>query len=1084
MSEILAGDVVARLRADVSQFNQAIADVLQRLNQLSQATTQFRATQTQSQSAITNLSAAMLALQQAITRLTQAQTQSTTQQTQGQQSSRQLAAAYLALAQSIAQQTQAYSQMTQAVTQATQAITQSTSSLRTQQTVLQQTTQATGAASSGLKAMLTIAGGIGVATGIGAIAGQLKDLAVQTVQVGARMESLRSSLSALGGSAAIGAAQFQTLFNTAQSLGVAFEPLARSFVKLTAAATQAGLPLADQLRLLTATTAEARRTGASSEELGRGITALAQMASKGKVSMEDLRQQFGEALPTGMAAAAKGMGITTEALNKLVASGTQDYAPLVKAITRGFEEMQASGGKFVDGTQQAFNRLKNAWTELQDTIMKGGLGDYIVKVANNIREAVEWTNKTLKAREEARAGPQGPTPEGLAGADQEQAKEITRLQRLIALYEREKAAGTTITPGMQTVVDQARDRLEEIRKAILENTNATADQGKAQEKVTQETNKTKAAQEQQEENLKSLRAALDAIHKEDEAFRAKAALAPNVYGDPKGTTDQQMTFAKARQQELEASVKKAAELVQAFPATTVVPPGMRKELADLDIQVRKYGETQDALREKEQALAKAEREKEAAIKRAAAAREAEAKAAVTQAIELDSTLERLRGMTRRPDENKAEEAATRVRTQYAGAVAEVEKWIVALERSKALQAARPEALEQFKALRDALREAGEAQAKLASEEVLKQQMAPLQELAVKYGAVTAEIISQSAHVQELASTYNLAAQQVRDLAKAEELAAQFKGTPLEDAAEQKRVAVETGVIYQAEIELLKERFTALKQNADAMRTAEDAQAAFTQRIKDNLEQLQTPREERAEARLRAQARRQHVALTPENEALLQQITAQERWNDIMGVTEQIGDRAAQSITDGLLSIIDGTKSVSEAFKLMAKNILDSIAQIVMHETFKRLISLGIGLLGSAFAPTIAPEGGSSAGGGGFELLFGGTASSGMRAQGGAIVNRPTTILAGENPSMNPEYVVNSPQMKALMGAAMRAGPSAGGQAAGGDVAVILVDNRGQAEREAAAQRGMGRQVIIQEVVRDLSQGSGSTIGRMIRAGGH
>jgi tape measure domain-containing protein len=1082
VSEILAGDVVARLRADVSQFNQAIADVLQRLNQLSQATTQFRATQTQSQSAITNLSAAMLALQQAITRLTQAQTQSTTQQTQGQQSSRQLAAAYLALAQSIAQQTQAYSQMTQAVTQATQAITQSTSSLRTQQTVLQQTTQATGAASSGLKAMLTIAGGIGVATGIGAIAGQLKDLAVQTVQVGTRMESLRASLSALGGGAAVGAAQFQTLLSMAQQLGVAFEPLARGFVKLTAAATQAGLPLADQLRLLEAVTKEARRTGASNEDLGRAITALSQTASKGKVSMEELRQQFGEALPTGLAATAKGMGITTEALNKLVESGTLDFVPFVKAVTRGFEDMQATGGKFVDGTQQAFNRLKNAWIELQDTIMKGGLNTYLIAVIANIREAVEWTNKKLQPTPSV----QGPTPEGLEGVTADQTKEITRLQRLIALYESQLTSSTSPTMRAQreAQIAAAKEQLQQIRDAILENTNATAGQEKAQAKVTQETNATKHAQEQQEENLKSLRQALDKIRKEDDAYRAKAADAPNVYGDPKGTAAQQETFAKKRQQELEASVKAATELRRSFPATTVVPPDMVKELRDRDSEYKKYGDTIDAIQKKEQDLAKAEREKEAAAKRAAAAREAEAKAAVTQAIQLDATRERLEGLTRRPTENKAEEAASRVRAQYAGAVAEAEKMIVALERSKALQAQRPEALEQFKALRDALREAGEAQAKLASEEVLTQQMAPLAELAVKYGAVTAEIISQRAHVQELASTYNLAAQQVRDLAKAEELATQFKGTPLEDAAEQKRVAVETGVIYQAEIELLKERFTALKQNADAMRTAEDAQAAFTQRIKDNLEQLQTPREERAEARLRAQARRQHVALTPENEALLQQITAQERWNDIMGVTEQIGDRAAQSITDGLLSIIDGTKSVSEAFKLMAKNILDSIAQIVMHETFKRLIGLGIGLLGSAFAPTIAPEGGASAGGGGFELLFGGTASSGMRAQGGAIVNRPTTILAGENPSMNPEYVVNSPQMKALMGAAMRAAPSAGGQAAGGDVAVILVDNRGQAEREAAAQRGMGRQVIIQEVVRDLSQGSGSTIGRMIRAGGH
>jgi hypothetical protein len=100
------------------------------------------------------------------------------------------------------------------------------------------------------------------------------------------------------------------------------------------------------------------------------------------------------------------------------------------------------------------------------------------------------------------------------------------------------------------------------------------------------------------------------------------------------------------------------------------------------------------------------------------------------------------------------------------------------------------------------------------------------------------------------------------------------------------------------------------------------------------------------------------------------------------------------------------------------------------------------------------------------------------------VNKPTHALIGENPSTNPEYVLNTHQMRNLMTSAMQAAPSAGGQAAGGDVAVILVDNRGQAERAAAQQRGLGRKVIIQEVVNDLSQGSGSTIGRAMRAGGH
>jgi hypothetical protein len=203
---------------------------------------------------------------------------------------------------------------------------------------------------------------------------------------------------------------------------------------------------------------------------------------------------------------------------------------------------------------------------------------------------------------------------------------------------------------------------------------------------------------------------------------------------------------------------------------------------------------------------------------------------------------------------------------------------------------------------------------------------------------------------------------------------------------------------------------------------------------------------------------------------------------VIAMTERIGDAAAQTLTQGLQSIVDGTQSVGKAFQVMAQSILKSIAEITLNEGFKSLIRLGLGLLTTALTGSVGGGGfsnaGASAGGGGqgFEILM---------SQHGRVVTKPTLTMIGENPSSNPEFVLNSQQMRSVMTSAMQATPSAGGQAAGGnDVAVILVDNRGQAERAAAQQRGLGRKVIIQEVVNDLSQGSGSTIGRAMRAGGH
>ncbi len=1097
MADFLAGDVVARLRADVSQFNQAIADVLQKLGQLNQASAQVRTQQSQGQQSTTQLTQATTALTSAVTAQTQATAQASGAQRTLVQAVQQNTNAATQAASAHKGAAQAVTQTTQATTQATQATTQSTAALRAQQAALHQTTQATGTASSALQGMLTIAGGIGVATGIGAIAGQLKDLAVETVQVGVRFESLRASLSALGGSTAIGAAQFQTLLDMAQQLGVAFEPLARGFRQLTAAATQAGLPLAEQFRLLDAVTKEARRTGASNEELGRAITALSQVATKGKVSMEELRQQFGEALPTAMAATAKGMGRTTEELTKMVESGTVGFVPFAHAVTRGFEQMQASGGKFVDGTREAFNRVGNAWKELQDTVMKSGLNTYLVTVAQNFQGAIEWVDRWLKAREAARAGAQGPTPEGLQGATPDQTKEITRLQRLIALYEGQQTAGTpAMQEQRQEMVARAKEQLEQVRQGILANTNATADQEKAQAKVTEETNKTKYAQETQVDNLKSLREALDKMRKDEADFRATAAMAPNVYGDPKGTPEQQTTFARARQQALEESVKKTTELARAFPETTVIPPGMRQELAAFDIQVRKYGETIDAIKEKEQAATKAKRDAAAEAKRAAAALAAEVKAAETQALTLDATLERLQGLTRRPDENPAAEAATRVRSQYAAAIAEGEKALVELERSASLRTQRPEALEQYRAVVKALQDASTAQAKLASDEVLKQQIKPLEEIALRYGLVTTEITSQSDHVQELASQYGLATKEAIDLAKAEELAASFTGTERQAAAEKYLQTIRDTIEARQKIEAQVPRL-----EQEALASAGPGMAAVrgagvTTDLERQLELLRTPREERVSTRARQQAERKGGTLTPEHEALLAQIREQERLNAIMDVAGQIGDAAAQHITDGLLHIIDGTQRVGEAFKIMAKSILDSFAQILLSESIRGLVRLGLGVLFGALGGGAAGAGASlggaffegaaaSGGGGAYSTGFdAGAVQIATPAQGGAIVNKPTTILAGENPGMNPEYVVNTPQMKALMGAAMRAGPSAGGQAAGGGVTIINVSSKQQADQEAARERGMGRQVVMNYIMDDLAAGAGSRIGRGLRAGGH
>jgi hypothetical protein len=84
-------------------------------------------------------------------------------------------------------------------------------------------------------------------------------------------------------------------------------------------------------------------------------------------------------------------------------------------------------------------------------------------------------------------------------------------------------------------------------------------------------------------------------------------------------------------------------------------------------------------------------------------------------------------------------------------------------------------------------------------------------------------------------------------------------------------------------------------------------------------------------------------------------------------------------------------------------------------------------------------------------------------------------MLGEGPkSTLPEYVLNAPQMDALMA---RGAAPAGAQ----NVSVILVDTRAKADEAAIRERARGHSVVVQEVLNDLGRGEASPILRTLRS---
>lgn len=111
------------------------------------------------------------------------------------------------------------------------------------------------------------------------------------------------------------AVDFKFITDAAQKAPFAITALADSFTKLKIAGLD---PTQGSLNALVDSVA---KFGGSSEQLKRASVAIQQIAGKGVVSMEELRQQLGEAIPDAIQNMAVALGVTVAQLTKDVSKG-------------------------------------------------------------------------------------------------------------------------------------------------------------------------------------------------------------------------------------------------------------------------------------------------------------------------------------------------------------------------------------------------------------------------------------------------------------------------------------------------------------------------------------------------------------------------------------------------------------------------------------------------------------------------------------------------------------------------------------------------------------------------------------------
>jgi tape measure domain-containing protein len=231
---------------------------------------------------------------------------------------------------------------------------------------------------TGLSSTMRIALGT---LGIGGLVAGFAALTKQSLAVKIDFDRINNTLKAVTGSSEGAAAEMGFLTSEAKRLGIELRPLGQTYSRLLASTKALGFSSQDTQEIFSSFSEALTSFGASGQQSIRVFSALEQISSKGNVSMEEIRQQLGEALPGALSLAAKAMNVTEAEFQKLVAQGkiaSKDFLiPFARVVREDLGKGAVGGAKLLNAQ---INRLTNAgerlFKEFGDGV-EGGLTESI-----------------------------------------------------------------------------------------------------------------------------------------------------------------------------------------------------------------------------------------------------------------------------------------------------------------------------------------------------------------------------------------------------------------------------------------------------------------------------------------------------------------------------------------------------------------------------------------------------------------------------------------------------------------------------------------------------------------------------------
>lgn len=167
--------------------------------------------------------------------------------------------------------------------------------------------------------------------------------------------------------------------------GVDLEVVAKGYRNFYSSAKMAGFDKGGIQQMYSDMLLSTRAIGASTQQTEGALLALEQMLSKGRVSMEELRRQMGNAIPGAFEIGARAMNMTTAEFNNFVQKVGIASSEFVPKFIKQLKEEYAGGFQGIAETLSfATTRLSVAWKLFQLELFEGETGKSFARMIDSL----------------------------------------------------------------------------------------------------------------------------------------------------------------------------------------------------------------------------------------------------------------------------------------------------------------------------------------------------------------------------------------------------------------------------------------------------------------------------------------------------------------------------------------------------------------------------------------------------------------------------------------------------------------------------------------------------------------------------